>query len=339
MNIYLLDPKDIDPNITDLENMPYTAMRKYSQLDKRGVHRVVQSPDDADLVVCPTPSRSSGVIFRELSMSDVFRNSFSKLFVYCTDDIIMPRLPGLYPGTTPKWAKAGWTAGAHYITDLVTKFNFSRNEYENLDRPLLFSFVGSVITHPIRQEIMLLEHSNSLMHASSSTGGGEWWRSAEDERAKFRDLFRQTLIDSKFVLCPRGRVASSIRTFEALEVGAVPVIIADDIVLPEGPNWDQIALKVPENAISRIPEIIESSENRYQAMSTAGRAAWEEYFAPETSFHTVVEGCAKLHECLSLPKRRSMARTASIYSWTNLPCIRARARFLRRRLKSPSAPK
>ncbi|MGO8670020.1 MAG: exostosin family protein [Capsulimonadaceae bacterium] len=332
MEIFLLNPKDIDPTLTDLENMPFTAFHDYSLLDRHGEHKITASVNEADLIICPTPSRSAGVIFYELSRSRIFRKHCNRIFVFCNDDIVMPRLPGLYPGTTPMWAKLGWTSGAHYITNVITKFGFTDEEIRNLNRQVLFSFVGSAMTHPIRTRIISIQHPRSLIHNSTNTRGDYWWRCTEEERARFHNLFRESLISSKFILCPRGKNASSIRTFEALESGAVPVIIADDIVLPEGPDWNEIALRVPEGDISNVPSIIERNEGRFPKMSAAGRSAWEDYFAPETSFHTTVEYCRRLDRGLSHSRRRQLSRMALIHSWTNIDCVRARMRFLKLRL-------
>lgn len=59
------------------------------------------------------------------------------------------------------------------------------------------------------------------------------------------------MINTKFVLCPRGVNLSSVRLYETLAVGKTPVIIADNLELPLKNilNWEEFAVIVPEKDI------------------------------------------------------------------------------------------
>ena len=53
---------------------------------------------------------------------------------------------------------------------------------------------------------------------------------------------------SEFVLCPRGLGVGSIRFWEAIEYGATPIVISDNLLLPSGLDY----LRVSENNLYEI---------------------------------------------------------------------------------------
>ncbi|MEB3171230.1 MAG: exostosin family protein [Synechococcaceae cyanobacterium] len=100
------------------------------------------------------------------------------------------------------------------------------------------------------------------------------------------DTYVATLRQSCFALCPAGAGPNSIRLWEALGFGAIPVILADALALP-GPAalWRQATLRVPERqeAVAALPEQLErlrGEPERLAAMQAAGRRLWERYGPP-----------------------------------------------------------
>ena len=71
--------------------------------------------------------------------------------------------------------------------------------------------------------------------------------------------YNALLSDSVFALCPAGAGPNSLRLWEALAVGAVPVLLGVQPMLPKGGSlpdidWDRIVLRVPDEEISSLPE-------------------------------------------------------------------------------------
>ncbi len=87
--------------------------------------------------------------------------------------------------------------------------------------------------------------------------------------------------NSKFVLCPRGRATVSIRLFETMELGRVPVILSDEWVPPDGPDWPGCSLRVPERRVGGLPALLRSCEPNAEEMGRQARAAWEQWFSPQ----------------------------------------------------------
>jgi hypothetical protein len=91
--------------------------------------------------------------------------------------------------------------------------------------------------------------------ASQGYSGGE------TERKRFIDhLQRMT-----YVVCPRGLENFSVRVYEALAFGRVPVIVDTDMVLPSDIDWDAVSLRVPYQKIDALGEIILADHTKNSA--------------------------------------------------------------------------
>ena len=73
-------------------------------------------------------------------------------------------------------------------------------------------------------------------------------------------LFQEMLARSIFTLCPRGYGKTSFRFYEALHSGSIPIYIYDTPWLPyeDELNWDKYCIRVHENDIETIPNILAS---------------------------------------------------------------------------------
>jgi hypothetical protein len=81
--------------------------------------------------------------------------------------------------------------------------------------------------------------------------------------------YNHVLCDSVFALCPAGAGPNTLRLWEALAVGAIPVLLGHQPVLPAGGtlslvDWDAIVLKVPDAELAHLPQ-------RLRAMPLAER--------------------------------------------------------------------
>ncbi|KAG6519507.1 probable glucuronosyltransferase Os03g0107900 [Zingiber officinale] len=94
------------------------------------------------------------------------------------------------------------------------------------------------------------------------------------ERKRSGD-YRREMARSVFCLCPLGWAPWSPRLVEAVALGCVPVIVADDIRLPftETVGWPEISLTVAEAEVNRLEEILDrvAATN----LSTIQRNLWE----------------------------------------------------------------
>ncbi len=71
--------------------------------------------------------------------------------------------------------------------------------------------------------------------------------------------YNRLLSDSKFALCPAGAGPNSLRFWEALATGSVPVLLGPQPALPVGGSlpqidWDAIVLRAPDDDIDDLPQ-------------------------------------------------------------------------------------
>jgi hypothetical protein len=79
----------------------------------------------------------------------------------------------------------------------------------------------------------------------------------------FENEYKQLLNNSKFSLCPSGSGPNSIRIWESMSFGSIPVILADDFVLPNADtiSWDDCVIIWKENEIDKLYDYLKTISN------------------------------------------------------------------------------
>lgn len=89
---------------------------------------------------------------------------------------------------------------------------------------------------------------------------GESLEEAEQRAQHEREIeYREVMSQSRFALCPSGTGPNSIRFWEAIEFGCIPVLLADTLALPgTDSEWDDAIVRVPETreGVAQVPSII-----------------------------------------------------------------------------------
>ena len=101
-----------------------------------------------------------------------------------------------------------------------------------------------------------------------------------DEKALLQQEYAGLLDQSLFFLCPRGAGSSSIRLFEVMQAGRVPVILADDWIPIENFNWDEFSIRIREKDISKIDRIIRANAANGERLGKKAQQVYNDYFAP-----------------------------------------------------------
>lgn len=186
-----------------------------------------------------------------------------KCYVWSSEDHPLTYLPGLY---------ASMEVG-NFDTRLHRAFrqpNFM-TEHNPVEvaprRDLLYSFVGAP-TSAVRRRILAADHpADTLVKETINFNHNAW---AGESKAK---PFAQILGRSVFTLCPRGVGVSIFRTYESMRAGSIPVVLADDLVLPAGPRWEKCSVRLREADVDRIEGVLRSMQD----VEERGLLAAEEY--------------------------------------------------------------
>lgn len=150
---------------------------------------------------------------------------------------------------------------------------------DSFSKELLYSFVGTHMSHfmsSIREDIFALSHDDDCICVRR-----ENWHYNKDVYDRQLKNIRQNPVDnyishqkqlyyskvlsrSNFSLCPAGAGPSSIRIYESLSHGSIPVILSDKLNLPilSEINWNECVISIPESEVSDITRILRAIPER-----------------------------------------------------------------------------
>jgi hypothetical protein len=190
-------------------------------------------------------------------------------FIFSESDWPLPMLPGAYPSLSKPcpWGHS-WS--------FLPSFDPPRIEatvWTDAEPKFLFSFLGRVTTHPVRSKIRSLD-SPSTPCLDVADGPKRF------PCFDYSKTYAQLLGRSKFILCPRGFGVSSIRIFEAMSFGRVPVIISDAWQPSPGIPWREFSVVIAQSEVSAIPVMLEKLETKAHPMGQFARQVFDANFAP-----------------------------------------------------------
>ncbi len=301
--------------------VPELSRKLLSQREPKP-HREVNDPSDADVVLfvdChmhPKDWRLHG-----LTSSLVARQYPHKVAVYDERDMPWCRFPGIYvsmPSSSfvPRWQVPGsyW-----HVESLPLRLG---NNPASVEPDLLFSFVGTR-THSCRDAILALPVTRAHIE---EVRGFMFWDSSSAHFEERRRKFAEITLRSKFVLCPRGHGTASIRLFEVLSAGRVPVIVADEWVPPRGPKWDDFAIRWPSSKISELPSMLQQIEHQAASMGALALDAYDSWFASDIAITRQLD---QLKALVQVTDRSQFPR----FGYRNAQYLRCNARVVAGRLR------
>jgi hypothetical protein len=149
------------------------------------------------------------------------------------------------------------------------------SEFENVDfitkeRNYLYSFMGGVQSNyisSIRNDIFSMNHINN----SYIKNTGDWHfnnvvysnkqntnkdMNIDKKHIDNTKMYNNLLLNSRYSLCPSGSGPNSIRFWESLAIGSIPILLSDTLELPYGYNWDDAIVRIQEKDIYNITSIL-----------------------------------------------------------------------------------
>lgn len=300
-----------DHSVTE-KDMEYW-LRKYvgdiRHATQSGV-QVVEEPDEATHIVFLEIGdyRQRGLWFRNpLANHPLLRRFPEKCYIWSYEDHPFTWLPGLYASMPKEFFDSRLHRAFRYFHTNAERLAIP----EEKKRDILYNFVGGR-TSPIRRGIYDLPRRPDALIEEKLTYNAVRW--ADDGTVRgYVDIMAR----SQFTLCPKGSATSSYRLFESLRAGSVPVIISDELVLPEGPDWARCSIRVAESDIASIPSRLETVQD-VDAMRDAALKAYANFFSMERMLDHLARELTILG-----PANQSLARRHY---------VRQQARVLRRRI-------
>jgi Exostosin family len=288
--------------------------------DPFGVHSLTRNPEEADFIVF-TELGSQGIFAERVRHHPYVKKYREKCFLFDPGDYALPFLPGVYASLRKRYYDPARTRTGYYL-------RIDENPYVDF-RPAqetyryAATFIGSIDNHPVRARLTSLPSQQFLIEDTSSFALKMLYGGEKEERHRFWSHYAQIIASAPFALCPRGRGPGSVRLFEVMQMGRVPVIIADDWIYPARVAWQASSITVPESQVERIPEILERYRDSAAAMGRRARLEWEKYYAPAVRFHWLAEDCLEM-----LHSRRRRESIAGRLVWRHLLNYRTFRLFL-----------
>ena len=159
------------------------------------------------------------------------------------------------------------------VEDPARNRGFDTVDFNLVERPYLYSFTGYYSKNyltPVRRHLFEMRHPiNCLMECTKK------WHFVDTvyrEQAKiYKDVakpveidnverYNKLLLRSRFSLCPSGTGPNSIRLWESMAIGAIPVILSDTLDLPAIPNpnyqWSDTVVWIKEKEVKSLSKIL-----------------------------------------------------------------------------------
>jgi hypothetical protein len=241
-------------------------------------HEVSEAQEDADTVIFV----DDGYIGVSETVKIALTARGRPVAVFCQTDWPFAYLPGLYPSLTKALPHAfSWS---YVIADEPPALPLAPSAPRRL-----FSFLGRTSTHKVRRELLQLDAPETpivdVAHAA-----------ARIEHFDYKATYARLMAESKFILCPRGFGASSIRLFESMRAGRAPVIISDAWREPPVGDWSLFSIRIRESDVKHIPRLLKEREGDAEAMGARARTVFEENFHPAATLRKLMSIACPMSE-------------------------------------------
>ena len=157
------------------------------------------------------------------------------------------------------------------IEDPLRNHLFQNIDLLNIPRQYLYSFQGAYDKQcyltDIREQIFNMKHPkecyvkniglwhyNNIVYSNKQNKDKEL--NENNTHINNTNDYNKLLIDSRFSLCPSGSGPNSIRLWESLATGSIPIILADTLDLPVHELWDKAILRVKESDLYKLPDLL-----------------------------------------------------------------------------------
>lgn len=269
------------------------------------------SPEEADYIVFPyvldvfiNVMRAMSVHYFLRSLPYFLQYERKHVFFHCqdlgdslfTEGLILTTTPDRFNVDDPFQASLPYYPGGHVLRN-APDFDFDAIDMDTcfvgaLSGTVRYDMAQSVSSEPGLRA--LLEHPKTGEWASKSTS----YLHMEDSVKKkaLEDGFVSALRRSWTSLCPRGNGSSSIRFYETMCMGRIPVHVSDAYVPPfeEDIDYSQFCLFIPEAEVRQAGTILRSwlaerDREDLMAMCRRARQVWERHFRPEDQADVCLE--------------------------------------------------
>jgi hypothetical protein len=274
-------------------NFAFHNIKQSSLLDPFKEYVLEDNPKVADIIIFIEHHPGSDPYFFQVLKHPVYKRHKHKCYLYHDNDHHLTLMPTISPSVCRTTFNKKLHFPYQYLEQISLNPYVEYNPNKIFEKKHLFSFMGASRTYPIVREkiIQLFQGDKNIQDTKNSNS----WELNEIDRDLYFRNYAQTLVQSKFILCPRGIGPSSYRHFESMKLGIAPVIISDEWIEIEGIDWKSCSIRIKEKDVSEIYNILASRENEYLELGVNARKNYEKFMSFENQFHFISDAAAKLH--------------------------------------------
>ena len=259
-----------------------------SQRTPQSTFQLVDALEEADVVLHVDSNRSTKDLATHRKLLQWAAEEGKYAFALSFQDEPLGVLPGIYTSLgTSNFDPSLHLSWPHL--EAPNKKVESSPQVSPKQASQLFTFLGSC-SHPLRRKLFSMYESG---HQDKWNVGEirRWYDHSDDEH----ENYVSDILNSRFVLCPRGIAAYSHRIFEAMVLERVPVIIADDWVPFSFPQQDHYYVTIPESELENLTAHLERELENYDFYLSNLLAVKSKWLAKKTRYRTVVEYFLDFH--------------------------------------------
>ena len=254
--------------------LEWEKMLSVMQQNGNGDSSLAESPDKADCIIDTVSNwhfAKGGRVFgpRRIEASGASR------FVWDSGDFPTGRDAGFYC-SLPRQL---YDRQRHRSLSYPIRYNECVSRFGLDEAKVLYGFCGGITSGLRGRMLTALRRSGRSDDMQLVIQNGPWNQMFDRSGVPAKQQYAEVLRRSRFFLCPRGNGVGSIRLFETMQAARVPVIIADDYVVPPNINWQKCAVIIREREIHKIAEVILSRADDWPRLAENARHIWEQHFS------------------------------------------------------------
>jgi hypothetical protein len=185
---------------------------------------------------------------------------------------------------------------------------FRKVDLLEVPRAYLYSFIGFYSNNyltDIRRRLFAMKHPpNCLVKATNKwhfvdtvyrDQAGIYSKKYQPNHRQINlqvDYYNHLLVSSRFSLCPSGSGSNSIRLWESLGAGSIPIVLADELDLPAlsgDLSWEKTVVRIPEKEVDHMSERIGAINSEQEREMRANCLKVYELFSGNNFARHVVE--------------------------------------------------
>jgi hypothetical protein len=262
----------------------------------------VRNPEEADLILVAGILEHN--VFEDLRSKRIWRQYPEKCFGYSELDNVPSFLHGVYASATRSKGMFNRMQSCGYPGHNAWRPNPCPlpTPFYRLPKLYLFTFMGRN-SHPVRKKLFQVPWPFKDVLVEDTSRKYQRFEEANQNCQIMRERYWKVMAQSKFVLCPRGAGASSIRLFEAMQAGVAPVIVSDAWLPAWGPDWNEFSVFIPERQAGKTYEILKYHESEYVERGKLAAAAYGRWFSDEAAWGQLLAAIQAIRHSQIIPER------------------------------------